>query len=217
MTTELTFTGARCLLAGEADLRAAEISVAGDRIVEGAGGRRLDLSGHWLLPGIVDIHGDGFERHVAPRRGAVDDIGAGLVATEAELAANGITTAVLAQFWSWEGGMRGPDFARRFLEALSAHRGTGTDLRAQIRLETHLLDDYPAVEAEMARHGVGYLVFNDHLPHAALEAGRKVPRLTGQALKSGRSPEAHLALLTALHARGAEVPPALDALAARLA
>ena len=80
----------------------------------------MDLDGYWVMPGIVDIHGDGFERHLAPRRGAVSDLAAGLVAVEAELAANGITTAVLAQFYSWEGGMRSPDFARKFLYARAA-------------------------------------------------------------------------------------------------
>ena len=62
-----------------------------------------------------------------------------------------------------------------------------------------------------------YVVFNDHIPHDALEKGKKPPRLTGQALKSGRSPEAHLALLKALHAVHGAVPDAVAGLAARLA
>lgn len=33
--------------------------------------REIDLSGYRILPGIIDLHGDGFERHVAPRRGAM--------------------------------------------------------------------------------------------------------------------------------------------------
>lgn len=178
--------------------------------------RRLDLAGCLVLPGIVDIHGDGFERHLAPRRGAQRDLAAGLRATESELAANGITTAHLAQFWSWEGGMRSPGFALALLAALDGFRSLGTDMRVQLRLETHLLDDYTAFEAAVAAHGVRHVVFNDHLPHAALTAGRRPPRLTGQALKSGRSPEAHLALLQALHGRSAAVPGALAGLAARL-
>ena len=212
----LHLTGAEVLRDGR--LAPGEIAVAGGRLLDTppADARRVDLSGFRVLPGIVDAHGDGFERHLAPRRGALADLGAGLAAAEAELAANGITTAVLAQFWSWEGGMRSPEFARRVLAALDAFDAGGTDLRAQLRLETHMLDDYAAVEEAVAAHGVGYVVFNDHLPHARLAEGRRPPRLTGQALKSGRSPEAHLALMQRLHARGPEVPAALDALAARL-
>ena len=179
-------------------------------------GRRVDLSGYRILPGIVDIHGDGFERHLAPRRGVMTSLAPGLGSTDAELAANGITTAVLAQFWSWEGGMRGPDFARRVLEAL-AQEPMLTDCRVQLRFETHLLEDYAAFEEAVAAYGVDYVVFNDHLPHDALAKGRRPPRLTGQALKSGRSPETHLAMLQALHAGRDAVPGAVGALAARLA
>ena len=212
----LLLTGAEVLREGR--LSTGDLAIAEGTILPAAptGARRVDLTGFRILPGIVDAHGDGFERHLAPRRGAMTDLGAGLAAAEADFAANGVTTAVLAQFWSWEGGMRGPDFARRLLAALDAFDGGGTDLRAQLRFETHLLDDYAALEEVVAAHRVPCVVFNDHLPHARLAAGRRPPRLAGQALKSGRSPEAHLALMQRLHARGPEVPAALDALAARL-
>lgn len=195
----------------------APLGVANGRIAEARGARAVDLTGYRVLPGIVDLHGDGFERHLAPRRGAMKNLGDGLVSVDAELAANGITTAVLAQFWSWEGGMRSPEFARRFLSALDANEGLLTDLLVQLRFESHLLEDYTPFEAVVAAHHVPYVVFNDHIPHKALDKGKKPPRLTGQALKSGRSPEAHLALLQALHAVSDAVPEAVAGLAARLA
>ena len=64
----------------------------------------------------------GFERHLAPRRGMMKDLSPGLISTEAELAANGITTAALAQFYSWEGGQRGPEFATRMMDAVARVR-----------------------------------------------------------------------------------------------
>jgi alpha-D-ribose 1-methylphosphonate 5-triphosphate diphosphatase len=179
-------------------------------------GRAVDLTGCRILPGIIDVHGDGFERHLAPRRGAMRDLSVGLAATEAELAANGITTAILAQFWSWEGGMRGPDFALRMLQALGRYDSLGTDMRVQLRFETHMLEDYARVQQVVQDHAIGYVVFNDHLPHAALEKGKRPPRLTGQALKGGRSPEVHLEMLKALHVNGAQVPENLARLAANL-
>jgi alpha-D-ribose 1-methylphosphonate 5-triphosphate diphosphatase len=109
--------------------------------------------------------------------------------------------------------MRGAGFAARMLAALDRMRDTvATDLRAQLRLEVTGFEDYPALEDMVARHGVGYVVFNDHLPHEALAQGKRPPRLTGQALKAARSPEAHLALLQALHGRMPEVPDRLGAL-----
>ncbi len=195
-------------------LQPGSLSIAEGKIAS-SGGRQIDLSGYRVLPGIIDLHGDGFERHLAPRRGAMKDLTQGLASCDAELAANGITTAVLAQFFSWEGGMRGPDFATRFLEAL-ARSEMATDILPQLRFETHMLQDYARFEALVAAHQVPYVVFNDHLPHKALAAGKRPPRLTGQALKGGRSPEAHLEMLQALYARRDEVPVALAALAQRL-
>jgi alpha-D-ribose 1-methylphosphonate 5-triphosphate diphosphatase len=214
MSVSLTLKNASVLRpSGEA---VGDISVQGGVISKAPVGRAVDLTGCRILPGIIDVHGDGFERHLAPRRGAMRDLSVGLAATEAELAANGITTAILAQFWSWEGGMRGPDFALRMLQALGRYDSLGTDMRVQLRFETHMLEDYARVQQVVQDHAIGYVVFNDHLPHAALEKGKRPPRLTGQALKGGRSPEVHLEMLKALHVNGAQVPENLARLAANL-
>ncbi|SLN14065.1 Alpha-D-ribose 1-methylphosphonate 5-triphosphate diphosphatase [Roseivivax jejudonensis] len=211
----------RLVLSGATTLRRdgwsdAPVAIAAGRFAENDA-PNADLSGYRLLPGIVDLHGDGFERHVAPRRGALRETRAGLFATEAELAANGITTGVLAQFWSWEGGLRGPDFAEALCADWAEMRSAvATDLRMQLRLETHMIDDYSRVARIAARHGIDYLVFNDHLQHDRLEEGRRPKQMTGQALKSGRSPDAHFELMLGLHARGPEVAAASAALASDL-
>ena len=194
------------------------LSFADGVIVAERVGRAVDLSGYRVLPGIVDPHGDGFERHLAQRRGAMKQMDAGLIACEAELAANGITTAVLAQFVSWEGGMRGPAFADRVFRAIRAVNPVlVTDLRAQLRFETHLLDEYEGLPDRLADWVVDYVVFNDHLPHDRLAEGKLPRRLNGQALKAGRSPERHHAYMRDLHAQSEAVPAALDTLCARLA
>ncbi|MEX0309519.1 MAG: alpha-D-ribose 1-methylphosphonate 5-triphosphate diphosphatase [Tateyamaria sp.] len=193
------------------------LSMAEGRIVDNATGRAVDLNGYRILPGIIDVHGDGFERHMAPRRGAMKQMNEGIVAAEAEIAANGITTAVMAQFVSWEGGLRGLDFADQVFKALIATRGTVvTDLRPQLRFETHMLDLYDDLPRRIADWQVEYVVFNDHLPHDRLAEGRKPPRLTGQALKAGRNPDVHFQMLLDMHARRADVPDALDVLCAGL-
>ena len=175
--------------------------------------REIDLSGYRILPGIIDLHGDGFERHVAPRRGAMKQMAEGIRATEAELAANGITTGVLAQFYSWEGGLRGPEFATEVFAGIAEVREhLVTDLIPQLRFEIHLLDAYADLPEQISKWGVPYVVFNDHLPHDRLAEGKKPPRLTGQALKAGRNPEKHFQMLLDLHARKDDVPAALDAL-----
>lgn len=193
------------------------LSMADGFIDEASKGRQIDLTGYQILPGIVDLHGDGFERHLAPRRGAVKDLQTGFYALHSELASNGITTAVLAQFYSWEGGMRGPDFAHEFLAHLEQFGPkVPSTLLPQLRFETHMLDHYTEFAALCARYGVPYVVFNDHLPHQALAKGKRPARLTGQALKSGRSPEAHLELLKELHEKSDRVAAALPDLIAAL-
>lgn len=213
----LRLVGAR-VLCPQAGLVARPLGLDQGVIVEDAPeAREIDLAGYMILPAMVDLHGDGFERHVAPRRGAIRDLGRGLMALDAELAASGIGTAYLAQFYSWEGGMRGPDFAHALVAALGqAAPEALCDLRLQARLEINLVAQYADFLALVEAGHVDMVVFNDHLPHRALASGRRPERLTGQALKAGRSPEAHLAYLMQLHAQSHNVPQALSDLARAL-
>ena len=73
------------------------LCVVDEKIGTNAEGKSFDLDGFTILPGIVDLHGDGFECHLAPRRVVVKNLQAGFDAMHSELAANGIITAVLAQ------------------------------------------------------------------------------------------------------------------------
>ena len=183
----------------------------------GRAARRIDTRGKRILPGLVDIHGDGFERHLAPRRGAMNDIRQGLLSAEADLASNGITTAILAQFWSWEGGLRSPEFASKVLGGIDAIQDlVATDLRVQLRLETHYLETLDDALAAIERHQIRYVAFNDHLPHDRLATGRKPKRLEGTALKSGRNPQKHLEFMQALHGQSDLVPAAMDDFTAKL-
>jgi len=203
------FTGAHVL--GADALEPRPLAVAQGLITDAAQTTRVDLDGYMIVPGIVDVHGDGFERHLAPRRGAMKTMQEGLVAAEAELAANGITTAVLAQFISWEGGLRGYEFAEQVFGAIQQVSDTlVTDLRGQLRLETHLLDLYADLPQRMQDWGLSYVVFNDHLPHDRLAKGQVPKRMVGQALKAGRNPDDHLRMMQDLHAQSADVPGALD-------
>ena len=198
--------------------RGGALSLAGGLLADASGAREVDLSGYRILPGIIDLHGDGFERHVAPRRGAMKQMAEGIRATEAELAANGITTGVLAQFYSWEGGLRGPEFAAQVFAGIKAVKDQlVTDLIPQLRFEIHMLDAYEGLLGQVAEWGIPYVVFNDHLPHDRLAEGKKPPRLTGQALKAGRNPEVHFQMLLDMHARKSELPARLDLLCADLA
>lgn len=174
----------------------------------------VDMSGYLILPGIIDLHGDAFERHIAPRPSAPFPIEAGLRSTDREAASHGITTAWLAQCWSWEGGMRGPDFAEAVMAALETYRPRAlTDLRVQIRCETHMPETRERLIAAVKRYGIDYVVFNNHLPET-LEAAETAPhKVTQWAERGGQSLVDFLAVLQAARGRAREVPRHLCALA----
>ncbi|PZQ99841.1 MAG: alkylphosphonate utilization protein [Cereibacter sphaeroides] len=207
----LRLTGADILRDGELQRRS--IGIAEGRITRGPL-PEVDLSGYLILPGIIDLHGDAFERHVAPRPSAPLPLEHGLASVDREAAAHGVTTAYLAQGWSWEGAHRGPDHALAILAALDAYRSSALiDLRAQIRAETHLVDAGPRLIEAVKRHRIGYVVFNNHLEEG-LEMRRGDPtRFALWAQKIGQKPEELLTSIERAAARSRDVPRHLCALA----
>lgn len=207
----LRLTGATILRDGELQRRS--LAFAEGRITTGPL-PEVDLTGYYLLPGIIDLHGDSFERHIAPRPSASFPLLSGLASADRDAAANGITTAFFAQGWSWEGGAHSPAQAAAVAEALSAARARlMTDIRLQIRCETHLVDSSAELLALIERHRLGYVVFNNHLDQA-LDMRRDDPH--GFALwarKLGRTPEDHLTSVERALARSREVPRHLCRLA----
>ena len=131
MSSSICFTNASVLIDNE--FYAMPFSFSKGHIVASAD-KEIDLLGFQLLPGIIDLHGDGFEHHFSPRPSAHFDKVLGLQSTERELAANGITTAYLAQAYSWEGGYKSPVYAEGFLKPIKAYKKSSrTDIRAQTR------------------------------------------------------------------------------------
>ena len=174
----------------------------------------VDLSGYLLLPGIIDLHGDAFERHIAPRPSAHFPIEAGLRWTDREAASHGVTTAWLAQCWSWEGGMRSPDFAIEVMQAMADYRPRMlTDLRLQLRCETHMPDTQARMLAAIRRFGVDYVVFNNHLPETFELAQTNPHKVAGWAERGGMTLNEFLVVLERAKALGREVPRHLCALA----
>ncbi|MCP9482799.1 alpha-D-ribose 1-methylphosphonate 5-triphosphate diphosphatase [Shimia sp. CNT1-13L.2] len=176
----------------------------------------VDLTGYLLLPGIIDMHGDAFERHIAPRPSAPFPLETGLRATDRDAAVNGVTTAWLAQSWSWEGGHRGPDFAEKLLTGLDHYRSHAlSDLRIQIRCETHTVDTAERLLSAVERHKIDYVVFNNHLDEALHLARLRPEEITLWAKKAGRTPKEHMALVHAAQEQTSRVPRYLCKLAER--
>jgi len=133
------------------------------RIGGGSGDLCFDASGLLVLPGIVDIHGDAFERQMEPRPGVDFPVDLALRDTEAQLLSNGITTAFHGVTLSWEPGLRSLGAWSRMLDALEAGSWTA-DMRVHLRWEAFNLDALDAAVADIAAGRVHLLAFNDHTP-----------------------------------------------------
>ena len=161
----LRITGGRVLLRSDGE-QVVDVSLEDGRIAgidRGGRGAELDARGLLVLPGIVDIHGDAFERQLQPRPGVGFSADIALHDTEAQLLANGITTAFHGVTLSWEPGLRSLDAWQALLDALEARRWT-CDMRVHLRWEAYNLEALDIALADIAAGRVHLLAFNDHTP-----------------------------------------------------
>jgi len=97
VTFELVLNNARVVLRdrvldGHVVCRDGEIAEVGESRTGVAGA--LDLEGDFLLPGLVELHTDNLERHLAPRPNVHWPMVPALLAHDVQLAAAGITTVL---------------------------------------------------------------------------------------------------------------------------
>jgi alpha-D-ribose 1-methylphosphonate 5-triphosphate diphosphatase len=178
-----------------------------------ANGRTIDARGLMLLPGIVDIHGDAFERQIMPRPGVDVALDIGLIDSDRQAVANGITTVFHGVTWSWEPGLRGADNARAILAAVEALRPRlSADTKFHLRHETYNLAAEPEVCDWLAARRIGALAFNDHLPSEASLAKRP-DKLAQMVARSGVTHDEFVALVERLRADAPEVPQSIGRLA----
>ena len=133
----------------------------------------FDARGLLVLPGIVDIHGDSFERQLQPRPGVDFPPDLALADTEAQLLANGITTAFHGITLSWEPGLRSRDAWIALLAALRA-RPWICDMRVHLRWEAYNLDALETALSDIAAGHVHLVAFNDHTPSILKKIGDPV-------------------------------------------
>jgi alpha-D-ribose 1-methylphosphonate 5-triphosphate diphosphatase len=100
------------------------VRVESDRIVavgdvDRAGAETVDVRGRYVLPGLVDLHGDDVESHVYPRAGARMDTDVALVSADRANLAAGITTKFHAVSFERDADEdRSPELARTVAAAI---------------------------------------------------------------------------------------------------
>lgn len=203
------FTDATVSVMADGSIAAA----ARDAAARDVGSPILDATGLLVLPGIVDIHGDAFERQIMPRPGVDFPLDVALHETDRQVVANGITTVFHGVTWSWEPGLRGADNARRLVAAIEDLRsGLAADTRLHLRHETFNLDAEAEIADWLAARRIDILAFNDHMT-LTVEATGRAAKLARMVERSGLSHEAFMQLVARVVARRDEVPGSIERLA----
>jgi alpha-D-ribose 1-methylphosphonate 5-triphosphate diphosphatase len=165
----------------------------------------LDAAGLLALPGVIDIHGDAFERQIMPRPNVRFDMNIALRDTDRQLAANGITTAFHGLTWSWEPGFRGADSARIFVDAVESVRPHClVDHRIHLRQETFNLDAEDEIINWLQHGKIDMLAFNDHLT-GTIKVRHRPEKIGDMMRRTGLSEAAFLALVDQCASREHEV------------
>lgn len=134
----------------------------------------IDATGKYVLPGMVDLHGDDIERHLFPRAGERVDTAVALDRCDIANASAGITTKYHAiAFEDVPDDNRSIELARRLADRI---RGFNRDTGARVdnRLHTRCeLSNEAAVEAvsQEIRSGGDLVSLVSHVPGAGQFAG----------------------------------------------
>ena len=209
MSTSISLQGGQ-ILTPEGAFETADLHLADGWIVESpaAGGLSIDCRGYWVLPGIVDVHGDAFELELHPRPGVDIAFPIAMHSVDRQLLANGITTAFHGLTVSWEPGARSLEAGRRFMDGLRGLRGNLTsDHCVQLRWETFAHDAIEDLASWLETEPTPAVAFNDHTTSTVEKVKAGNHKKLGQwAQRAGVTVEAYLAEVDRVWGRAPEVP-----------
>jgi alpha-D-ribose 1-methylphosphonate 5-triphosphate diphosphatase len=214
--TDIFIQGGRALLGDEFVETSLQVSSGEIRDVGrayGHGALNVDARGLLVLPGIVDLHGDAFERQMMPRAGVDFPIDVALFDSDRQAISNGITTVFHATTWSWEPGLRSAENASLLLEAIESLRPQlRADTRFHLRHETYNLDAEDEIGRWLSAGRIDLFAFNDHMDAtvASLDNPRKRNRMVE---RTGLSSKAFDRLVESILARTDAVPASIARLA----
>jgi alpha-D-ribose 1-methylphosphonate 5-triphosphate diphosphatase len=214
--TDIFIAGGRALVGSaiqETSLSIAEGAIREIGASHTRGALALDATDLLVLPGIVDLHGDAFERQMMPRPGVDFPLDIALVDSDRQAIANGITTVFHATTWSWEPGLRCGDNAERLLESIESLRPRlAADTRFHLRHETYNLDAEAKLGQWLAQGRIDLFAFNDHMDITT--ALRNKPRKRATMIeRTGLSDQAFERLVEQVLSRAADVPGSISRLA----
>lgn len=215
--TDVFLEGGRALIGSE--LVETSLLVSGTDVAQvdasrSRAGLAIDARNLLVLPGIVDLHGDAFERQMMPRAGVDFPIDVALADSDRQAISNGITTVFHATTCSWEPGLRSSDNAHSLMEAIERQRPQfAADTRFHLRHEIYNLDAETEISQWLAEGRIDLFAFNDHMDGTVADMAK--PRKRNRMVeRTGLSSEDFDRLVERVVARAADVPAAVSRLAA---
>jgi alpha-D-ribose 1-methylphosphonate 5-triphosphate diphosphatase len=156
----------------------------------------MDADGCLVMPGIIDMHGDAFEKLISPRSGCFLPLDIALYEADRQMMASGITTGYLSFTLTWEthNRLRSSEGAQKFIEAYTACRKSlQVANKTHLRFEIYHLEAIPLVQSWLENRQVDMISFNDHLPYfQTLTADKQ--KLQELAVRNGCSPDEILSM-----------------------
>lgn len=215
--TDIFLEGGRALIGTEfveTSLLVSGTDIAQVGAARGRARLAIDARDLLVLPGIVDLHGDAFERQMMPRAGVDFPIDVALADSDRQAISNGITTVFHATTCSWEPGLRCVDNARSLMEAIEPQRPHfAADTRFHLRHETYNLDVEQEMSQWLTEGRVDLFAFNDHMDGTVGDMAK--PRKRNRMVeRTGLSSEAFDRLVEHVLSRAGDVPASVARLAA---
>lgn len=171
----------------------------------------VDLSGYYILPGIVDIHHSGLALN-----GTSGNAARAFRQADRDAASHGVTTRYLSLPWSWDCPANGPSAAGELAACwLSQAQDRLTDLRLALCSEV-LMTDHEDDLLALARSGaIGQVLFSDFARQLEDAISDDAARLVPLADRKGTDAASLVRAFQAVSGRRPMVPRHLCRLAER--
>jgi alpha-D-ribose 1-methylphosphonate 5-triphosphate diphosphatase len=170
MNTHFYLTGAQVVLESET-LKDAAVLIAGGKIAaidpaSSAGAQEIDLRGHTLMPGMIDLHCDALEKEAEPRPGVHFPFDFACAQADKRNAAAGITTIYHAlSFANAELGVRNNATAAELARAVHAWQEHAlVDNRVHARYEITDPTAPETLNELLGNDEIHLMSFMDHTP-----------------------------------------------------
>jgi len=120
----------------------------------------IDMTGYYLLPGIVDLQADGLERRACAGPADIAEL-------DREAAQHGVTTRYLTLNWGWE-RPGAQQRAAALATAIATNRASGlTDLRAHVACDRTMVAAEEALVSLAETDTIGHVTFSDRAERAS--------------------------------------------------